>query len=163
MFKLSLIAIIYFMSSTAYEIATLIEKIAYSETIDCGSISQIEVFRRVRLAVTQSNPDNVTLLADKETGDFVSQGNLNVTLPRSESSPGGSYQFRYVLIVECVNRKYRASISSIEFQDNGRFIPIKSFNLKSEKELQLFSAELENKMKGILLYLQENVRDYKTF
>ncbi|NIJ53863.1 DUF4468 domain-containing protein [Dyadobacter arcticus] len=150
------------MSVTAFASHVPDEKV-YSETVDCGSVSQLDLFRRVRIAVSQLGPDNKTLIADKETGDFVSQGYLAINVQRTENSPGGSYQFRYVLTVESVNRKYRASITSIEFMDNGRSIPMKNFNPKAEKGLEALGNELDSRLRGILAELQLRVKDYKPF
>ncbi|TLV03211.1 DUF4468 domain-containing protein [Dyadobacter luticola] len=159
MFKLSFIILAFLMSASAFAI----EEKTYSETVDCGSVSQLELFRRVRLAITQIGPDNKILLADKETGDFASQGPVNITLPRSEGSPGGYYQFLYVLSVECVNRKYRATISHVEYLDHGKFVPAERLELSSQSDVQKVKADLDTKMQKVLADLQQNVKDYKPF
>ncbi|MCF0070228.1 DUF4468 domain-containing protein [Dyadobacter sp. CY261] len=138
-------------------------KIAYTETVDCGSVSLTDIFRRARLWASQSAPDNKTLVDDKETGDFVTQGNITITIPRSENSAGGIFKFAYVLSVECANRKYRATVANVEYQDGngGHTIPMEAFSQKSENKAA--ATELENKLKEMLADLQTNVKDYKPF
>ncbi|WP_426294735.1 DUF4468 domain-containing protein [Dyadobacter endophyticus] len=138
-------------------------KIAYTETVDCGSVSLIDIFRRARLWVSQSAPDNKTLVDDKETGDLVTQGHITITVPRSENSAGGVYKFSYVLSVECANRKYRASLSNVEYQEGsgGRSVPLEVFSQKNENKTA--ATELEAKLKALLTDLQSNVKDYKPF
>jgi hypothetical protein len=144
-------------------LTTMISKISYTETVDCGSVSLTDIFRRARLWVSQSAPDNRTLVDDKETGDLASQGHMIITIPRSENSAGGVYQFRYVLSVECANRKYRASLANVEYLEtsNGRTVPIDVFSQKSENKAA--ATELDTKLKALLADLQTNVKDYKPF
>jgi hypothetical protein len=130
---------------------------SYSEIVDCGSVTQIELFRRARLYLAQTAYDNKTLVADKETGDLVSGGSLTITVPRSENSSGGVYVLQYVLAVECANRKYRATISG-KLQGYSKI-----FSSKSEKESDPMKAELESRLKGLLQELQVAVKDYKPF
>lgn len=137
-------------------------EIAHTETVDCGSVSLIDIFRRARLWISQSAPDNKTLVDDKETGDLVTQGHITVTIPRSENSAGGVYKFGYVLSVECANRKYRVSVANVELQDGtGRPVPLEVFSQKAENKTP--AAELERKLKEVLADLQANVKDYKPF
>jgi hypothetical protein len=137
----------------------------YTETIDCGSITQAELFRRARLYLAQSVPDNKILISDKETGDLASQGNVTISIPRSENASGGAYMLRYVLTVECANRKYRATVSNIDVVDGGsaKIIPWAIFVQKSEKESKAIHTELEIKMRSLVQELQSNVKDYKPF
>jgi hypothetical protein len=130
---------------------------SYSEIVDCGSVTQIELFRRARLYLAQTAYDNKTLVADKETGDLVSGGSLTITVPRSENSSGGVYVLQYVLAVECANRKYRATISG-KLQGYSKI-----FSSKSEKESDPMKTELESRLKGLLQELQVAVKDYKPF
>lgn len=131
--------------------------LSYSEIVDCGSVTQIELFRRARLYLAQTAYYNKTSVADKETGDLVSGGSFTITVPRSENSGGGVYTLQYVLSVECVNRKYRATIS-------GRLQGYsKAFSSKSEKDSDPIKAELESRLKGLLQELQLAVKDYKPF
>lgn len=150
-------------SAHAHSILTaMTTKISYTETVDCGSVSLTDIFRRARLWVSQSAPDNKTLVADKETGDLVTQGNITITIPRSENSAGGVYKFSYVLSVECANRKYRASLANVEYQDgNGRTVPLEAFGQKAENKAA--AAELDTRLKAMLADLQTNVKDYKPF
>ncbi|MGX5857463.1 DUF4468 domain-containing protein [Dyadobacter jiangsuensis] len=138
-------------------------KITYTETVDCGSVSLIDIFRRARLWVSQSAPDNKTLIDDKETGDLVTHGHIIITIPRSENNAGGVYKFAYVLSVECANRKYRASLANVEYQDgnSGRTVPLEVFSQKNENKTA--AAELDAKLKALLADLQTNVKDYKPF
>ncbi|GGM93985.1 hypothetical protein GCM10010967_28910 [Dyadobacter beijingensis] len=138
-------------------------KIAYTETIDCGSVSLTDIFRRARLWASQSAPDNKTLVDDKETGDFVTQGHVTIIVPRSDSNAGGIYKFAYVLAIECANRKYRASVANVEYQDGngGRTVALDVFSQKAEHKAA--AADLEGKLKEMLADLQANVRDYKAF
>lgn len=138
-------------------------KIAYTETVDCGSVSLTDIFRRARLWVSQSAPENKTLVDDKETGDLVTQGHITVTIPRSENNAGGVYKFSYVLSVECANRKYRASLANVEYQEGngGRSVPLEVFNQKTENKAA--ATELDTKLKALLADLQTNVKDYKPF
>lgn len=143
--------------------ASMTNKIAYTETVDCGSVSLTDIFRRARLWVSQLAPDNKTLVDDKETGDLVSQGHTTIVIPRSDNSAGGVYHFRYVLSVECANRKYRASIANVEYQEGngGRVVPLDVFSQKPENKAA--AAELDRKLKEMLADLQTNVKDYKPF
>ncbi len=138
-------------------------KITHTETVDCGSVSLIDIFRRARLWVSQSAPENKTLVDDKETGDLVTQGQIIVTLPRSENNAGGVYKFGYVLSIECANRKYRASLANVEYQEGngGRTVALDVFSQKGENKAA--AAELDNKLKEMLADLQANVKDYKPF
>ncbi|WP_353719395.1 DUF4468 domain-containing protein [Dyadobacter sp. 676] len=138
-------------------------KIAYTETVDCGSVSLTDIFRRARLWVSQSAPDNKTLVDDKETGDLVTQGYITVVVPRSENSAGGVYKFAYVLSVECANRKYRASLANVEYLDGngGRPVSLEIFSQKNEHKAT--AAELDAKLKALLADLQTGVKDYKPF
>ena len=140
-------------------------KATYTETVDCGSITQAELFRRSRIWLSHSNPEMVIQIADKETGDLAGRGNMAVTVPRTESSAGGIYSFRYSLTIECVNRKYRTTISHIEVLDasNARTIPFEKFNLKSATEQETLHAGLDLKFKELLQDLQSEVKDYKPF
>nr|WP_295932461.1 DUF4468 domain-containing protein [uncultured Dyadobacter sp.] len=151
-------------SAHAHSILTAMNgKIAYTETVDCGSVSLTDIFRRARLWVSVASPDNKILVSDKETGDLVAQGHITLTIPRSEGSAGGVYQFRYVLSVECANRKYRASVASVELLEitSGRTTALEVFSQKPENKAA--TAELETKLKAILAGLQANVKDYKPF
>jgi len=142
---------------------TMKNKITRSEVVDCGSVTLTDIFRRARLWVSQSAPDNKTLVDDKETGDLVTQGYITVTLPRSENNAGGVYKFAYVLSVECANRKYRVSLANVEYQEgnNGRSVPLDTFRQKSEHAAA--ANELDTKLTEMLADLQANVKDYKPF
>lgn len=129
---------------------------SYSEVVECGNVTQADLFRRARLYLAQTALDNKTIVTDKETGDLASQGSFSLTVPRSEGSSGGVYSVRYVLTIECVNRKYRATIT-------GELAPLKAFSSKSAKESEPFNAALEAKFKALLQELQANVKDYKPF
>lgn len=140
----------------------MISKITYTETVDCGSVSLIDIFRRARLWAGQSAPDNKTLVDDKETGDFVTQGQVTIVIPRSETSAGGVFKFGYVLSIECANRKYRASIAHVELLDsNSRPVPLEAFSEKSENKAA--ATALDGQLKALLADLQANVKDYKPF
>jgi hypothetical protein len=139
-------------------------KAMYAETVDCAGVAMADLFRRARLFVAQSATDHTAYLADKETGDLVSNEKLTITVPRSEISVGGVYSFRYTLTIECANRKYRASISNIRIQEGAeKLISIEAFSLKSEADNQVLFAALDTKLKSILKDIQVNVRDYKSF
>ena len=166
MSKSILMVVLACMIGSAHAHATspaMNSKIAYTETVDCGSVSLIDIFRRARLWVSQSAPDNKTLVDDKETGDLVTQGHITITIPRSENNAGGVYKFGYVLSVECANRKYRASLANVEYQEgnSGRTVPLEVFSQKSENKAA--AAELDAKLKALLTDLQTNVKDYKPF
>lgn len=143
--------------------ASMPEQIAYSETVDCGSVTLTEIFRRARLWVSQSAPDSKTLVSDKETGDLATHGNITIVTPRSDNSSGGVYQFRYVLAIECANRKYRASIAHVEFVEgsSNRIVSLEAFSQKPENKAA--ATELDLKLKALLVDLQQNVKDYKPF
>lgn len=88
------------------------QKVRYREVVDCGSVSQLDVFKRARLWLAQTSDSETTpTLSDKETGDLVSHETMTVALPRSESFAGGVYTLRYCLIIEYANRKYRVTLS----------------------------------------------------
>jgi hypothetical protein len=143
----------------------IIDKTTYTETVDCGSVAQPDIFRRARMYLLQSAPDDKLLLNDKETGDLISNASLSITIPRTEGSAGGVYLVRYVLTIECANRKYRSGISGIEVLQVGNIksIPLDAFKLQSEKDLKFFQTELESKLKGRLEELKTNVKDFKSF
>ncbi len=166
MSKSILIVVLVCMIGSAHAhsiLPAMTSKIAYTETVDCGSVSLIDIFRRARLWVSQSAPDNKTLVDDKETGDLITQGHITITIPRSENSAGGVYRFGYVLSVECANRKYRASLANVDYLDGhvGRSVPLEVFSQKSENKAA--AAELDAKLKALLADLQTNVKDYKPF
>ena len=139
-------------------------KVTYSETVECGNITQAELFRRSRLWITQAVSDNKVLLADKDTGDMVSTGIVTVVLPRSEHSAGGIYNFRYNIVIECLNRKYRATISHIEIQEpNSKNTPVESFTMQSEKNQKELYTGLDKKLKELQVSLQQGVKEYKAF
>lgn len=166
MFKSILMLVLACMTASAHAIyiqPAMKTTIAYTETVDCGSVSLTDIFRRARLWASQSAPDNQTLVDDKETGDLVTQGQVTVIIPRSENSAGGVYKFSYVLSVECANRKYRASIAHIEFQESGgnRPVPFEIFSQRNENKAA--ATGLDTKLKEVLADLQTGVRDYKPF
>ena len=143
------------------------QKVTYSEVVDCGSVSQADLFRRSRLWSAQSfhSAKDTFALSDKETGDLISRSTQVVTLPRSESSTGGVYSFRYSIVVECTNRKYRVTISQIDLEESGaaRPTPIETYCQKNDKELQVIYAELDKQLRNVLISFQENVKNYKAF
>ncbi|GAB3510592.1 hypothetical protein GCM10027341_49140 [Spirosoma knui] len=141
------------------------QKITYAEVVDCGSVSQADLFRRARLWIAQSWDSSQALfsLNDKETGDLAGRVTQVITVPRSESSPGGSYTFRYSLVIECSNRKYRATITQVGIEDGNRYIPVEVYSQKSDKNMELVYAELDKHLKATLAALQENVKNYKAF
>ena len=151
-------------SAPVASIMTL-DKTIYTETVDCGSVAQLDIFRRARLYLLQSAPDDRLLLSDKETGDLISGGTLSIALPRTDSFAGGIYSVNYVLTVECSNLKYRSSISHIEIVQGGNLkgTPLESFKLQSEKDTKQFQTELEGKLKLRLEDLKINIRDFKSF
>jgi hypothetical protein len=164
MSKSILIIVLSCMIGSAHSIQpAMTSKISYTETVDCGSVSLTDIFRRARLWVSQSAPENKTLVDDKETGDLVTQGHITITIPRSENSAGGVYRFSYVLSVECANRKYRASLANVEYQEGngGRSVPLEAFSQKNENKAA--ATELDAKLKALLADLQTNVKDYKPF
>lgn len=163
MSKSILMVMLACMIGSAHAHSIMKNTIAYSETVDCGSVSLTDIFRRARLWASQSAPDNKTLVSDKETGDLVTQGQITVTIPRSEKGPGGIYRFRYVLSVECANRKYRASVSHVEWLDTNSAlnIPMEIFAQKADNKAA--AAELDSQLKAMLADLQANVKDYKPF
>lgn len=141
------------------------QKVTYSEVVDCGSVSQADLFRRARLWIAQScySANDTFPLSDKETGDLVGRVTQAVNLPRSESSAGSIYTFRYSFVIECSNRKYRATITQVMLEDGNRIIPVETYTARSEKDLQVVYAELDKQLKNTLAALQENVKNYKAF
>lgn len=143
------------------------QTVTYTEVVDCGTVSQADLFRRTRLWLTQAfhSPNDTFSLSDKETGDLVGRVTQVVTLPRSESSAGGIYTFRYSFLVECSNRKYRATLTQITLENTGntRPTPIETYCEKNEKDLQVIYSELDKHLKNTLAALQENVKNYKAF
>ncbi|MVM31398.1 DUF4468 domain-containing protein [Spirosoma sp. HMF4905] len=143
------------------------QMVTYTDVVDCGTVSQADLFRRTRLWLTQSfhSSNDTFTLSDKETGDLVGRFTQVVTLPRSESSAGGVYTFRYSISVECSNRKYRATITQITLEETGstRPSPIETYCQKNEKDLQVIYSELDKQLKNTLAALQENVKNYKAF
>jgi len=138
-------------------------KAAYTQTVDCGNVTLTELFRRARLWMAMANPENQVSVSDKETGDLAGYGTAVISMSQSESSVGGVYSFRYTLMVECANRKYRSSIRNILVQQNGNVVPIELFNLKSDQETKDLFTALDKKMNLLLQDLELNVKEYKAF
>ncbi|MFC5412527.1 DUF4468 domain-containing protein [Larkinella bovis] len=179
-FSLLLIGMMYAHSATADCPPALIDgklhgilpvvnqKVAYSEVVDCGSVSQLDLFRRARLWAAQSlRPTGETFpISDKETGDLAGKATQVVTLPRSETSAGGFFSFRYTFVIECANRKYRAMITHVELLDGGletRALPVETYCQKNDKDLRAAYAELDKQLKAVLASLQDEVKNYKAF
>lgn len=142
------------------------QKVTYSEVADCGAVSQADLFRRVRLWAAQScySPGDTFSLSDKETGDLVGRVSQVITLPRSEHSAGGVYTFQYSLVIECTNRKYRATITQLDVLENGaKPVPIESYCQKNDVDLRAIYTALEGKINHRLASLQESVKNYKAF
>ncbi|GAB3317270.1 hypothetical protein GCM10027299_08460 [Larkinella ripae] len=144
------------------------QKVVYAEVVDCGSVSQVELFRRARLWAAQTfrSAGEPFSLSDRETGDLVGKAVQVVTLPRSETSAGGVYSFRYTVVIECANRKYRATISHIEWLEGGadtKSVPVESYCQKNEKDLRAAYTELDKQLKTVLASLQDEVKNYKAF
>ncbi|WP_338869274.1 DUF4468 domain-containing protein [Spirosoma sp. SC4-14] len=143
------------------------QKVTYTDVVDCGSVSQTDLFRRARIELAQSSTSGseLFLVSDKETGDLVSRGKLTLTIPRSESFSGGVFSFRYSIVVECSNRKYRATLTNIGIEDGSaeKLTPIEAYTQRSEKDLQLIYTALDQQLKARLAALQENVKNYKPF
>ncbi|HLL96992.1 MAG TPA: hypothetical protein VK404_18610, partial [Spirosoma sp.] len=95
------------------------------------------------------------------TGDLVGRLKQVVTLPRSGASAGGLYRFRCTVVIECANRKYRATITRIDFDDNGNTQPI-SLETYAQKAPGV-STELDKQLKGLLASLQQDVTACKPF
>jgi hypothetical protein len=142
------------------------QKVTYSEVVDCGSVTQADLFRRSRLWIAQSGHslNGMGSLSDKETGDLAGRFVKTVTIPRSENGAGGIYTFRYSYVIECANRKYRATLSQIDLDEgNGRYTSIETYCQKNEKDVQAVCAELDKQLTGVLASLQESVKNYKAF
>jgi hypothetical protein len=143
------------------------QKVAYAEVVDCGSVSQVELFRRARLWAAQSfrTASETFNVSDKETGDLVGKAVQVVTLPRSETSAGGVYSFRYTFVIECANRKYRATITHIELEGGAdtKAVPVEIYCQKNDKDLRTIYSELDKQLKVVLASLQDEVKNYKAF
>ncbi|AUD01400.1 DUF4468 domain-containing protein [Spirosoma pollinicola] len=142
------------------------QKVSYSDVVDCGAVSQADLFRRVRLWATQScySPGDTFSLSDRETGDLVGRVSQVITLPRSEHSAGGVYTFRYSFIIECANRKYRATITQLDVLESGnRPAAIENYCQKNEADLQAIYTALDGQINRKLTSLQEYVKNYKPF
>jgi hypothetical protein len=139
------------------------ERLQYTETVDCGSIGQADIFRRARLQLLKTNTTTPLLLQDKETGDLVSRGLISVTLPRSENYSGGSFTLSYVFSVECVNRKYRATISDIMVLQGGNQQNIAWESYTSQPESLKLRTVLDTRFAEQLEILKKQVRDYQSF
>ncbi|QMW00356.1 DUF4468 domain-containing protein [Spirosoma foliorum] len=142
------------------------QKVRYSEVTDCGAVSQADLFRRARLWAVQScySPGDTFSLSDKETGDLVGRVSQVVALPRSEHSAGGVYTFRYSLIIECTNRKYRATITQLDVLENGtKPTPIESYCQKNEADLRAIYIALDGQINLRLTSLQDYMKNYKPF
>jgi hypothetical protein len=168
MLKRSLIPLIFLLGTTytAMSQTTIASNnVSFSEITDCGAITQTEIFRRARLFIAQAFPHGHILIADKETGDIAVYANVSVELAGAKTSSLGLYSFHFVLSVECLNRKYRATIATRESND---LIVTKSATSeksipKYNDELNAAKGQLEIKFKQILTDLQQNVKDYKPF
>ncbi|GAB3782919.1 hypothetical protein GCM10028818_39770 [Spirosoma horti] len=142
------------------------QNVIYSEVIDCGAVSQADLFRRVRLWTAQTcySPGDSFSLSDKETGDLVGRMTQVVVMPRSANSAGGVYTVHYSLVIECTNRKYRATITHLDVQESGaRSIPIEGYCQKNEVDLQALYSTLDGQLRNQLASLQEGVKNYKPF
>ena len=142
------------------------QQVTYSAVVDCGAVSQADLFRRARLWAVQSchAPGDTFPLLDKETGDLVGRVSQVITLPRSEQSTGGVYTFHYSLIIECANRKYRATINRLAVLENGgKATPIETNCQKNEADLRAIYAALIGQFRDQLTSLLENVTNYKSF
>ncbi len=133
---------------------------------DCGAVSQADLFRRVRLWAAQISysPGDTFSLSDRETGDLVRRVSQVVTLPRSEQSAGGVYTVQYSLLIECTNRKYRATITQLDVLEIGsRKTPIEYYCQKNETDLRAIYTALDAQINRRLASLQEYVKKYKSF
>ncbi|AKD54012.1 DUF4468 domain-containing protein [Spirosoma radiotolerans] len=142
------------------------QKVSYSDVVDCGAVSQADLFRRVRLWAAQScySPGDTFSMSDKETGDLVGRVSQVVTLLRSENSVGGVYTFRYSLIIECTNRKYRVTITQLDVLENGtKTTPIESYCQKNEVDLRAIYTALDTQINHKLTSLQKYIENYKPF
>ncbi|MEO6285999.1 MAG: DUF4468 domain-containing protein [Dyadobacter sp.] len=142
------------------------QKVTYSAVVDCGTVSQADLFRRARLWAVQScqAPGDTFPLLDKETGDLVGRVSQMITLPRSEQSAGGVYTFQYSLVIECANRKYRATITQLYVQESGaKPIPVETYCQKNEADLRSIYVALDRQLNDRLTSLRENVTNYKPF
>ncbi|WP_020607347.1 DUF4468 domain-containing protein [Spirosoma spitsbergense] len=142
------------------------QRVSYYEVADCGAVSQADLFRCVRLWAAQSchAPGDTFSLSDKETGDLVGRVSQVITLPRSEQSAGGVYVFQYNFVIECTNRKYRATITQLDVRESeAKLIPIEIYCQKNEAELRAIYATLDGQIRDRLASLQEGVKNYKPF
>lgn len=142
------------------------QQVTYREVAECGSVSQADLFRRARLWLIQSATSQDPLaLSDKETGDLMSRETVLVRLPRSEDFAGGVYTLHYWILIECANRKYRATLTQIDVVDTGtnRLVPLETYCMKSDKEDQLFYVELDKQLVHKMTQLQTAVKAYSSF
>lgn len=142
------------------------QRVTYSEVADCGAVSQADLFRRARLWALQScyAPGDTFLLLDKETGDLVGRVSQVIILPRSEQSAGGVYTFHYSIVIECANRKYRATITQLEvLESGGKPIPVEAYCQKNEADLRAIYGALDAQIRNRLTLLREGVKNYKFF
>nr|WP_231779996.1 DUF4468 domain-containing protein [Spirosoma sp. KNUC1025] len=134
---------------------------SYTDVVDCGNASQLDLFRRARLWLVQAAADESLLLSDPQTGDLAGCLRPMIILPRSASSAGSLHRYRCLLVIECANRKYRATITRIDLDDNGRMQPISPQTYR-QKAPEVY-AELDKQLKGFLASLQQDVKGYKPF
>ena len=142
------------------------QNVSYSDVVDCGAVSQADLFRRVRLWAAQScySSGDTFSLSDKETGDLVRRVSQVVTLPRSEQSAGGVYTFQYSLVIECTNRKYRVTITQLDILESGaKPTPIERYCQKNETDLRAIYTALDAQINHQMVSLQESVKNYKPF
>lgn len=140
------------------------QKVRYAAVVDCGSVSQAELFRRTRLWLLQTGADETLALSDPQTGDLAGRVKLTVQIPRSESASGGVYRFRGTVLVECANRKYRATLTRLQVEDaNGQPLAIETYGQRSEKDLQAAYTELDRQLRALLASLEEEVKNYPAF
>lgn len=142
------------------------QKVSYSEVVDCGAVSQADLFRRARLwtAYACRSVDYTVSLSDKETGDLVGQLSQVVRLPRSDYSAGGVNRFQCSVIIECANRKYRVTITHLDVQEaGGKSTPIEVYCQKNEADLKATYTILDQQLKAQLSSLQEHIKNYKSF
>jgi len=134
---------------------------SYTQVIDCGSVSQAELFRRARLWLIQALAGETIALSDPQTGDLVGQLKQVVVMPRTESLAGGIYRFRCTIVIECANRKYRVRITRFEQEDTNGTQPI-VLDTYRQKMAGVY-AELDKQLKERLDSLHHDVAEYRAF
>ncbi len=147
------------ISSAHSTLAAMNGKISFTETVDCGSVSLTDIFRRARLWVEPGCSDNKTLVSDKDTGDLIHcRDTLHSRFPArriQRAAFTGSATF-FPSNVPTASTGYRLPMWNSRNDQRSQY-RAGSFQPEIE-ENKAAAAELDIKLKGMLAELQADVK-----